>query len=124
MKLREVTPLRHRRTNAFVMRARGCTMEEVTMPVFEPSAMAVDLRERRVKAGVRLGEAASRAGVRVLEWSGVETGRLVPDSMDDWETLRKAVVVPRCVHEIPGNAVTATREGAEFRCTKCGEVLR
>lgn len=90
MKLREATPVRHDRTSAFVMRKRGCSMEEVLMPVYERSAMAADLRARRVKAGVSLRDAASRAGVRAVEWSGVEQGRLVPDSMEEWSKLRAA----------------------------------
>lgn len=89
--LRDAVPVRHERTVAFVTRARGCGLEEVLRPVYAASAMAADLRERRVKASVSLRDAASRAGIRAVEWSGVEQGRLVPESMDDWNAMRKAV---------------------------------
>ena len=87
---RKAEPVRYERTSAFVTRQRGCSMEEVQMPVYERSAMAEDLRERRVKAGVSLRDAASRAGVRAAELSGVEQGRLLPASMEMWERLRAA----------------------------------
>lgn len=90
MKLRKAEPVRYERTSAFVMRARGCSMEEIQLPVYEPSAMAADLRERRRKAGVSLRDAASSAGVRAVEWSGVEQGRLCPESVEDWQVLRLA----------------------------------
>ncbi len=91
MKLREAQPVRHERSQAFVTRSRGCGIEEVLRPVYAASAMAADLRERRVRASVSLRDAASRAGIRAVEWSGVEHGRLVPESMDDWDALRKAI---------------------------------
>jgi hypothetical protein len=90
-RLRMAVPVRHERTVAFVTRARGCGLEEVLRPVYAASAMAADLHERRVKASVSLRDAASRAGIRAVEWSGVEQGRLVPESMDDWNAMRKAV---------------------------------
>jgi len=31
---------------------------------------------------------------RAAEWSGVERGSLVPESMDDWNALRKAAEAP------------------------------
>lgn len=91
IKLREAAPLRHERAQAFVTRARGCALEEVLRPVYEPSAMADDLRQRRVTAGTSLRDAASQVGIRASEWSGVEQGRLVPESMTDWTRLRAAV---------------------------------
>ena len=55
------------------------------------SPMAAELRERRVRAAVSLRDAASRAGIRAIGWSGIEHGRLVPESASDWEKLRGAV---------------------------------
>lgn len=92
MRLREVTPMRHERGSAFVKRARGCGIEEVRRPVYAASPMAEDLRSRRVRASVSLRDAASRAGIRAVEWSGVEQGRLVPESPADWEVLRGAAL--------------------------------
>lgn len=91
MKLREALPIRYERGAAFVTRERGCTLEEVAHPVYEPSAFAADLRERRITAGVSMRDAASRAGMRAVEWSGVEQGRLLPETREDWEAMRKAV---------------------------------
>ncbi len=90
MRLREAQPVRHERAPAFVTRARGCGMEEVRRPVYEVSGLAADLRAGRVLAGVSLRDAASRAGIRAVEWSGIEQGRLVPESAADWGVLRTA----------------------------------
>jgi hypothetical protein len=92
MRLREAQPVRHERTTAFVTRDRGCRGEEVRRPVYQASPMAEELHERRVRASVSLRDAASRAGIRAVEWSGVEQGRLVPESPADWEVLRGAVL--------------------------------
>lgn len=94
MKLREAPPVRHERAAAFVTRARGCGIEEVRRPVYERSAMADDLRARRVQASVSLRDAASRAGIRAVEWSGIEQGRLVPEAPKDWDVLRAASAAP------------------------------
>ncbi len=91
MRLREAEPVRHERSHAFVTRTRGCGLEEVRRPVYAGSAMAEDLRQRRVHANVSLRDAASRAGIRAIEWCGVEQGRLLPESMADWDVLRGAV---------------------------------
>jgi len=91
MRLREAVPVRHERSDAFVMRARGCSIEQVRSPVYAVSAAATELRVRRVRACISLREAASKAGIRAIEWSGVEHGKLVPESSADWDILNKAV---------------------------------
>lgn len=96
MRLREAAPVRHERRPAFVTRSRGCGIEEVRSPVYVVSPMATELRARRVGASVSLRDAASRAGIRAIEWSGVEQGRLVPESADDWIVLREAIGGETC----------------------------
>jgi hypothetical protein len=91
MRLREALPIRHERTDAFVKQARGCSIEQVRSPVYALSPMATELRTRRVQASISLRDAASRAGIRAVEWSGVEQGKLVPESRADWDVLRKAI---------------------------------
>ena len=90
MRLRDAVPVRHERSAAFVKQARGCSIEQVRSPVYAISAMATELRERRVRGAVSLRDAASRAGIRAIEWAGIERGRLVPESSADWDVLRKA----------------------------------
>lgn len=92
MRLREAVPVRHERSDAFVKRARGCSIEQVRSPVYAVSAMATELRWLRVRASVSLRDAASRAGIRAIEWSGIENGRLVPETTADWDALRKAAL--------------------------------
>ena len=91
MRLREAVPVRHERSAAFVKQSRGCSIEQVRSPVYALSPAAAELRERRVRASVSLRDAASRAGIRAVEWSGVEHGKLVPESASDWDVLRKAI---------------------------------
>lgn len=91
MRLREAVPVRHERSAAFVKYTRGCSLEEVRSPVYAVSPMATELRVRRVGASISLCDAASRAGIRAIEWSGVEQGKLVPETTADWDVLRKAV---------------------------------
>lgn len=91
MRLRDAIPVRHERTAAFVKQARGCSIEQVRSPVYAVSPAATELRARRVRASVSLRDAASRAGIRAIEWSGVEHGKLVPASPADWDVLRKAI---------------------------------
>lgn len=91
MRLREAQPVRYVRAQAFVTRARGCGLEEVRRPEYEVSQTAKDLREQRVRASVSLRDAASRAGIRAVEWSGIEHGRIVPESTADWAVLQGAV---------------------------------
>jgi hypothetical protein len=91
MRLREAVPVRHERSDAFVKRARGCSIEQVRSPVYAVSPAARELRERRVRESISLCDAASRAGIRAIEWSGVEHGKLVPEAAADWDVLRRAV---------------------------------
>lgn len=93
MRLRDAIPVRHERSDAFVKQARGCSIEQVRSPVYAVSAAATELRERRVRASISLRDAASRAGIRAVEWSGVEQGKLVPESSADWDVLRKAITI-------------------------------
>lgn len=91
MRLRDAVPVRHERSDAFVMRKRGCSIEQVRSPVYAVSPAATELRARRVRASVSLRDAASRAGIKAIEWNGIEHGRLVPESSSDWDQLRRAI---------------------------------
>lgn len=91
MKILEARPLRHERSLAFVTRERGCFLEDVMLPVFDRHPRARALRTKRVSTGMSLGVAASRAGIRAAQWSGIEQGRLVPETESGWSELEAAI---------------------------------
>lgn len=91
MRLREVAPARHERTAAFVTRERGCSYEEVRRPMYRLSQGAHDLAALRKKLGVGLRDAAIRIGVRAVELSGLEHGRLEPEDPDGWSKILEAL---------------------------------
>jgi hypothetical protein len=92
MKLREATPLEHRRGTAFVSRERGCGMEDVRTPVFNVSIEARGLLELRKQLGLGLSEAANKIGIRAVELSELEHGKLVPEGgRKDWINMAEAL---------------------------------
>lgn len=84
MKLREAAPVRHTRGPAFVTSVRGCTLADIRTPSFALASEARALAERRLELGLGLRDAAIRLGIRAIELSGLEHGRLVPENPGDW----------------------------------------
>lgn len=72
------TPIGTRETLAFVTRESGCGVETLKLDVFsdEDRARGEALRERRVAAGLCLGQAADFLGLRAVDLSGLERGRM------------------------------------------------
>jgi len=91
MKLVEATPLRHERTAAFVTRTSGCSLEDIRRPVYARTPEAERLHAARVARGFGLRDAALALGLRPIELSGLEHGRLVPASTEDWTLLERAL---------------------------------
>lgn len=87
MKLVKAVPLRHERGAAFVMRARGCNLEDVRRPVYDIGPSARRLRGLRVERGLGLRDAAGRLGLRAVELSQLERGVVVPSNPSDWTVL-------------------------------------
>lgn len=94
MKFREATPIRHRRGVAFVTRARGCGLEDVRTPSYDVRPEAHALAALRKEAGLGLHDAASKLGMRAVELSGLEHGRLVPEDRGEWARLTAALKAP------------------------------
>ena len=84
MKLVAVEPSRYERGAAFITCVRGCTLEDVRTPVYPSSTRAGALRTLRKVARLGLRDAASMLGVRAVELSGLERGRLVPEDESEW----------------------------------------
>lgn len=89
--LRASVPVSYRRGAAFVTRARGCGLEDVRTPVYTLSRQATDLATYRKELGLGLRDAANRIGIRAVELSGLEHGRLVPEDPSDWERMMGAL---------------------------------
>lgn len=87
MKLREVSPLVYRRSSAFVTHTRGCGLEDVRMPSYDVRPEARALSALRKDAGLGLHAAAGRIGIRAVELSGLEHGRLVPEDTGEWAKM-------------------------------------
>lgn len=87
MKLRSATPVEHRRGQAFVTRARGCTSEEILTPVYKIGPEAERLIEIRRGRNIALRDMASRLGFRAVELSALENGRLVPEDPKHWRRI-------------------------------------
>lgn len=92
MKLVPASPIRHERSVAFVTRQRGCSVEDVRLPVYERSRGAVKILALRKTLGLGLRDAASRMGIRAAELSGLERGSLVPEHRaTGWSELEAAL---------------------------------
>lgn len=91
MKLIEVTPSAHRRGAAFVTRSRGCGLEDVRTPVYNVSEEARQLSVLRRERGIGLRDAAAALGIRAVELSGLEHGRLAPEEPGDWQQMASKV---------------------------------
>ncbi len=95
LKIRKVEPIGKRRTVAFVDRrspdGEGLVggLEQIELNVYPASPRGEELRDARVAADVSLGEAARAAGIRVSEWSGIETGHGYEP--EDWAEAFKAI---------------------------------
>ncbi len=87
MKLKKAVPDGFRRGTAFVSRERGCSMEEVRVPVYHVSLEACLLVELRKARGLGLHVAANKLGIRAVELSGLEHGRLVPEEPSAWKRM-------------------------------------
>lgn len=91
MRLREATPIEHRRSAAFVTRTRGCGLEDVRTPVYVVSVEAKGLLELRKQFGLGLRDAAGKIGIKAVELSGLEQGRLVPEGAADWMKMAEVL---------------------------------
>lgn len=92
MKLVPASPIRHERSVAFVTRQRGCSVEDVRLPVYERSRGAERIVALRKELGLGLRDAASRMGIRAAELSGLERGSLVPEHRaTGWPELEAAL---------------------------------
>lgn len=91
MKLVEAIPVRYERGAAFVTRESGCSLEDIRRPIFDHSPQAERLHAARVARGFGLRDAALALGLRAVELSGLENGRLVPESPSDWTLLEAAL---------------------------------
>lgn len=80
MKLREATPRTHVRASGFVTRARGCQLEDIRMPLYDVSPEARELSALRKRIGLGLRDAACKLGLRAIDLSELERGRLVPEN--------------------------------------------
>ena len=87
MRFTEATPTRYERSPAFVTRERGCSLEDVRRPVFIIGSQAQGLTRRRKELGLGLRDAAARLGMRAVELSGLEHGRLVPVDREEWARM-------------------------------------
>lgn len=92
MKLIKADPSGYERSAAFVTRARGCTLEDVRTPVYPVSARAGALRVLRRTKGLGLRDAASLLGIRAVELSGLERGRLVPEDEGEWMNMLETIM--------------------------------
>jgi hypothetical protein len=92
VKIVPAIPVRHERSVAFVTRQRGCSMEEIRSPVFDLSPRAEKLHALRLGLGLGLRDAASQMGIRAVELSGLERGRMVPSRAADWALLEERLV--------------------------------
>jgi len=89
MRLREATPRTHVRAPGFVTRSRGCGLEDIRMPLYDVSPEAHALSALRKEIGLGLRDAASKLGIRAIELSELERGRLVPENWSKiLETLK------------------------------------
>jgi len=79
-----VAPIGERTGRALVRRQDGCSMENVTTPVYPPSILGADLRGLRLDADLSQGEAAKLLGIGASQYSGLEHGRLRFIDGDDW----------------------------------------
>ena len=91
MKLRPVEPRSHQRSATFVTRARGCTLEEILAPIYTVPEEARELFRFRKEKGIGLGVAAGKLGIRVVELSGLERGRYVPEDPSDWARMKETL---------------------------------
>ena len=71
-----VEPMRTEPVAAFVERQDRTRsgLEWINWPIYPRSPMGVRLRAARKAAGLSLGQASRRAGLRPSEWSGLECG--------------------------------------------------
>lgn len=91
MKLLDVTPIGYERGAAFVSRARGCGLEDVRTPVYPASAHAGALHTLRRVAGLGLRDAASVLGLRAVELSALERGRVTPEDESEWVRMMETL---------------------------------
>jgi len=87
VKLREATPYKHERGIAFVTRSRGCGLEDIRTPLYDVCPGARAISATRKEAGLGLRDAAIKFGIRAVELSGLESGRLVPEDPNEWATM-------------------------------------
>ena len=87
-----VEPIGHTPTAAFVECADRSKsgLRLVDWPEYPPSPRGDALRQARKAAGVTLGDAARRAGIRVSEWSGLELGSYTTDAAG-WAAVRLCI---------------------------------
>ena len=81
--VRPVMPIAMRPSAAFVTRPGGCRLSVTEQPVYPTSDRGERLRKLRVDAGLTLGEASRRLGLRIVELSDLEHGRGQTDD-DGW----------------------------------------
>ena len=92
MRLVPASPIRYERSVAFVTRQRGCSLEDVRVPVYERSRGAERIVALRKEIGLGLRDAASRMGIRAAELSGLERGSLVPEHRaTGWSEIEAAL---------------------------------
>jgi hypothetical protein len=74
---------------AFVSRGRGCGLEEIVMPRYYLAREAQAFAALRKRLGLGLRDAAVKLGIRAVELSGLEHGRLVPEDPSAWAELAR-----------------------------------
>jgi hypothetical protein len=89
MKFRITIPSHYERSPAFLMRRRGCALEDVRAPVYLVSAPAVELRALRLSRRMGLTDAARKLGIRALELAGLERGHLEPEELSEWSNMTR-----------------------------------
>ena len=93
MKLQKVIPAAYRLGPTFAMRARGCTLEDIRMPVYHVSVQAKGFRAARRAARVGIGDAAAKLGISAIELSGLESGKYRLEDPKDWARMEEVALL-------------------------------
>jgi hypothetical protein len=90
LRLIPVQPVGTTRSAGFACGPRGCVLDVFESPQYPAHPQGRALRDARVDAHMSLGELARALGIRAVELSELEHGRLTTDA-PGWEECMAAV---------------------------------
>ena len=82
-----VEPIGTRTGGAFVTRATGCGIEQVTTNVYPPSPQGDRLRDARLDARLTLGQTARLLGLAPVDVSNLENGKATFADAARWDAV-------------------------------------